>query len=218
MVMQVESSLQYAAVNPIRDVLIECLTDPTYNRFRFSVAFARWSGLYLLDDAIQRFSHRQNTSIIGYVGTDMGGTTVEALTYLSELSQSAIYTVECNMDRIIFHPKVFEFSGPRKWLTVIGSSNLTMGGLLSNVEASIILRGPGKQIPSASIFKTLAPTPPFTADHVRLVDSHLLEEIAPRLDHYTKRAPDAPSGRRAGRPPLIAGLVLPNPGRPPSPD
>ena len=178
MVISVETSLQYAAVNPFRDLLIEGLTDPVYTRFRFSVAFARWSGLFLLDEPLQRFSQRSGSSILGYIGTDLGGTTIEALTYLSELEHSEIYTVECNMARIIFHPKVFEFSGGGRWIAAIGSSNFTMGGLLSNVEASIVLRGQGRNSPSAEIFKQLKPSQPFTSDHVRRVTPQLLHEIA----------------------------------------
>ena len=189
---RVEAALQYVAINSIRDVLLEGLTDPKFRNFRFSVAFARWSGLFLLDEALQTFARRTDTSIIGYVGTDLGGTTVEALTYLSELPGSSIYTVQSNMDRVIFHPKVYEFSGPTQWLVAVGSSNLTMGGILGNVEASAIIRGQAGVPPSAEVFRYLEPVDPFTSDHVRSVTPALLAEIAPTLDHYTRRSPDSP--------------------------
>ena len=81
MPVHIEGRLQFATVNPLRDLLLACLRDIRYDRFRFMVAFARWSGLFLLDTDLQSFAQRKGTSIRGYVGTDLGGTTIEALTY-----------------------------------------------------------------------------------------------------------------------------------------
>ena len=215
---EIEAVLQHVTINSIRDVLLEGLADPSYRQFRFSVAFARWSGLFLLDESLQTFAGRRGTSIIGFVGIDLGGTTIEALTYLSELPKGNIYIVQSNMDRVIFHPKVYEFTGPDGWLVAIGSSNMTMGGILGNVEASAIIRGRGPLPPTAEIFRYFEPVHPFTSDHVRKVTPALLAEIAPGLDHYTRRSPDS---RRSGSHhlrPLAPNLSLPNPGRPPSLD
>ena len=218
MAVRVEARLQYATVDPILDLLLACLQDTHYRRFRFMVAFARWSGLFLLDTDLQTFAHRKGTSIEGFVGVDLGGTTIEALTYLSELPSAHINIIQANTRGVVFHPKVFEFSGDSGWLTVIGSSNLTMGGLLSNIEASIVIRGASSDVcPSDQLFDQIAPIAPFTSDHVRQVTDRVLEEIAPRLDHYTKRSPDWGGGPPGGGVPLIAGLELPDPGRPPSP-
>ena len=111
MALEVESRMQFAAHNPMRDVLLDCLRDKQSQRFRFIVAFARWSGLYLLDPEIQNFARRRGTSIEGFVGVDLGGTTIEALTYLSELPTARINVVESNMPSVVFHPKVYEFTG-----------------------------------------------------------------------------------------------------------
>jgi len=206
-----------ATDNPLRDLLLACLRDPRYDQFRFMVAFARWSGLFLLDTDLQSFAQRRGTSIRGYVGTDLGGTTIEALTYLSELPKAEIFVVDANTPAVVFHPKIFEFSGTPGWLTVIGSSNMTMGGLLSNVEASVVLTGDSSDpCPTNLLFDQLTPAPPFTLDHVRRVTDDLLTEIAPRLDHYTKPSPDSRGDISPSRPPL-AELDLPLPGRPPSP-
>ncbi|WP_420452365.1 hypothetical protein [Ilumatobacter sp.] len=215
---EIEAVLQHVTINSIRDVLVEGLTDPSYRQFRFSVAFARWSGLFLLDESLQTFAGRRGTSIVGYVGTDLGGTTIEALTYLSELRNGSIYVVQSNMNRVIFHPKVYEFSGPDGWLLAVGSSNLTMGGILGNVEASAIVRGRGAVPPSAEVFRYFEPADPFTSDHVRKVTPALLAEIAPALDPYTRRSPDSPRSGSHQLAPLAPNLSLPNPGRPPSLD
>src|SRR6266540_296053 len=109
MAVRVEARLQYATVDPILDLLLACLQDTHYRRFRFMVAFARWSGLFLLDTDLQTFAHRKGTSI-------------EGLTYLSELPSAHINIIQANTRGVVFHPKVFEFSGDSGWLTVIGSS------------------------------------------------------------------------------------------------
>jgi HKD family nuclease len=218
MAIRIASRLQHAAAHPVHDLLSKCLDDSSFTQFRFMVAFARWAGIFLIDPALQRFAARPGTGVTGYVGVDLGGTTVEALTYLSELTGSKISIVEANMRGVVFHPKVYEFTGPTGWLTVVGSSNLTMGGLLSNVESVVVVTGqPKDRSPAEALFDYLAPKKPFTADHIRRVTPALLEELAPRLDHYSKPSPDARS--RSGLSPgkALRDATFPNPGRPPSP-
>jgi hypothetical protein len=218
MVVRAENRFQFASVNALADLLNACLRDPAYKRFRFFVAFARWSGLFLVDAELQQFAQRRGTSIHGYVGVDLGGTTIEALTYLHELPSSSIHVVEAQMTGVVVHPKVYEFSGKDRWVTIIGSSNLTTGGLFANVETSVVLTGSAKDpLPSEAMFERLRPRSPFTTDHVRSVTEAVLAELAPRLARYSRPSPDSGGRGADGSAPLMPGLVLPNPGRPPSP-
>jgi hypothetical protein len=121
------------------------------------------------------------------------------------------------MTGVVFHPKVFDFSGPTCSLSVVGSSNLTTGGLYSNIEASLIAEcDQGEPNPVDALFEWLRPVPPFTADHVRKVSADLLLEIAPSLDRYTKKSPDWTERAVTGNP-LDPDFVFPVIGRPPSP-
>lgn len=214
--MEVRSVLQVAGENDVASLLLDCLVDARYTRFRFMTAFVRWAGLSLLHPQLREFADRPGADVTGFVGIDLGGTTVEALTYLSELPNSTIKIVKSNQDSVVFHPKIYEFSGAAGSLTVVGSSNMTMGGLLSNVEASLVLVGdPSEDLPCDGLFAQLD-GPPFTPAHVRLVTARVLDELAPVLDGYTRRAPDTRKDRATGEDELRPDLVFPKPGRPPA--
>lgn len=214
--MRIDGQFQFAGQNALREVLQACLQDESYTRFRFSVAFARWSGLALLDEDLQAFALRTRTGIEAFVGIDLGGTTIEALTYLYELPKTRVSVVQSNMNGVVFHPKVFDFSGPAGSLSVVGSSNLTTGGLFSNIEASLVVAcGEGEANPVDQMFRWLKPTAPFTASHVRRVSAELLDEVAPGLDRYTKRSPDWNGSPNSGDP-LDPAFKFPKIGRPPS--
>src|SRR4051812_45836186 len=97
MALTVSSNLQYVGQDALSEVLKARLSDPAYTRFRFAVAFVRWSGLHLIDPELQAFATRNGTHIEGLVGIDLGGTTIEALTYLSELPSARIRVVRSGM-------------------------------------------------------------------------------------------------------------------------
>lgn len=214
--MRIEGKLQFAGAYALQEMLQACLRDESYTRFRFSVAFARWSGLALLDEDLQAFALRSGTSVEGFIGIDLGGTTIEALTYLHELPSTRVSVVQSRMKGVVFHPKVYDFSGPDGSISVVGSSNLTTGGLYSNIEASLVAACDGdEQNPTDVLFGWLRPSRPFTQDHVRRVSTELLDEIAPGLDRYTKKSPDWTDSGGLGKP-LDPNFKFPTIGRPPS--
>jgi hypothetical protein len=172
----------------------------------------------LIDPELQKFAGRTGNKIDGLVGIDLGGTTIEALTYLFELPQTRLRIVRSGRRNVVFHPKVYEFSGPGRWSTVIGSSNLSAGGLHSNIECSVIVEGTTDPNPFDAVFATYDAAP-FKADNVRLVDKALLEELAPLLAPYEKKPPDRAAKELAkGVSALDPNFKPPSaPGRPPSP-
>lgn len=193
------------------------LSDRHFRTFRFAVAFARWSGLHLIDAKLRAFAARSGNQVDGLVGIDLGGTTIEALTYLSEMQNSRLRVVRSGMPRVVFHPKVYAFEGPKRWVAVVGSSNLSTGGLYSNIETYLVLEGTSDdRVVLDSLFDPYEHAP-FTPDHVREVDEALLAQIAEELDHYTSKPPDrqAPPGP-SSPPPLDPDFKPPAPkGRPP---
>jgi hypothetical protein len=191
--------------------------DRRFRSFRCAVAFARWSGLHLIDGPLRAFASRDRNRIDCLIGIDLGGTTIEALTYLSELPNSRVRVVRSGMTYVVFHPKVFAFEGPRNWSAIVGSSNLSTGGLFSNIESYIILDG---DMSDRKVLDDLfAPYDrlPFTDDHARSVDAAFLAELAADLARYTSTPPDRQPGSRASDPaPLDPTFVPPRPpGRPP---
>ena len=216
--MKVEPVSQIAGRDSFAAKLNELLGNGEYNSFRFLLAYVRWSGLHLVDAALQLFAARG--SIDGIVSIDFGGTTVEALTYLAELPSSRVRIFESGDPTVGFHPKVFLFDGPERWAAIIGSANGSTGGLYNNVEIGTVLTGSSREKnPFDPVWKQLSdPQPPVNPDNLILVDNSTLDDLAPLLDHYTKQAPDRP--RRVGlrRPtPVHRAGTPPSPGRPPAP-
>lgn len=99
------------------------------------VAFLRNSGL---DKLIPYFDELKETKIIA--GTNFGITDPDALTKLYEISlaNSRVLGYINKMDsRQTFHPKMYLIKHGQKGHIIVGSSNLTDGGLIKNLECSL---------------------------------------------------------------------------------
>jgi len=115
--------------------------DSGWIQFRAGVAFVKRSGLQHLLPELADFAARAEVKMS--VGVDLAGSSEEAL-------QSLLDTVVANGGEIwifhnddsthpTFHPKVYLFKKPGLALLIVGSGNLTSGGLFSNYEAGIAL-------------------------------------------------------------------------------
>lgn len=116
--------------------LIETLHEDNYTIFTFAVAFAKNSGVLRLKESLEFFKSK-GSSINAFVGMDLGGTSYEALTSLFGLVDN-LYVVHVESDQT-FHPKIYSFSNNSEGLLIIGSSNMTGGGLWTNFESSAIV-------------------------------------------------------------------------------
>ncbi|WP_287938715.1 phospholipase D family protein [Sphingopyxis sp.] len=118
------------------DRLIEFLDSGDFHTLNIAVAFARNSGVLRVKTALENF--RKNGGAVNvYVGVDLGGTSYEALTAL------LLYTDTLNVVHSekgqTFHSKIYQFLGDSKGLLVVGSHNLTGGGLWTNFESSTMI-------------------------------------------------------------------------------
>lgn len=116
------------------DRLIELLCSSEYHTLNIAVAFAKNSGVLRIKDALAQFRGRGGT-VNAYVGVDLGGTSYEALTALL-LHTDSLNLVHSELGQT-FHSKVYQFSGESSGLLVVGSHNLTGGGLWTNFESSL---------------------------------------------------------------------------------
>lgn len=100
-----------------------------------AVAFLSNSGVERIIEAIRTRKEKDGKiSIITSLGHDI--TEPDALRKLLE------YEVDCKIiDSDTFHPKLYIFKKAGDFCCIIGSSNLSEGGLFSNYEANVILRG-----------------------------------------------------------------------------
>lgn len=118
------------------DFLIRLLNQdsPRFHLFRACVAFVKAGGVLRLAPALKRFLERGGVVEI-VAGIDEGITTRQALELLM---QYTTVTYVFNNPVATFHPKVYLFEVPlTSAVAVVGSSNLTTGGLFTNYEANL---------------------------------------------------------------------------------
>jgi HKD family nuclease len=118
-----------------------------FESFQAAVAYAKKSGVQHLEDKIRAFINSGKKARI-IVGIDQQGTSVEGLeSLLSALNDHGELFINHDENSFVtFHPKIYYFEGKHKALLVIGSGNLTQGGLYSNDEGfSIIQLNPSSE-------------------------------------------------------------------------
>lgn len=118
--------------------LCKCLKES--QKAYISVAFLKMSGLSLIMDALKKFlSNNGELQIIA--GQNFGLTEPEALTCLFDLlknhSESKLYLYKAASADCIFHPKMYLFESKKDGKIILGSANMTKGGISSNNEVSI---------------------------------------------------------------------------------
>lgn len=118
------------------NVLLDLLKDSEYNNFTCFVAFAKNSGVLRLKDAFDVF-RSNGGKITAFIGVDLNGTSYEALTNLMSCIDN-LYVVHFEGGQT-FHPKFYFFEGKTKDTLIVGSNNLTGGGLWTNCESSILI-------------------------------------------------------------------------------
>ena len=113
--------------------LLDILEDETVDELVIVVAWARPRGLRLLEDSLRAFQARGGRAEI-IVGIDEGGATVEGLEMAADLFDAA--EVLYDHEGGTFHPKVYLARSTSTATLIIGSNNLTGGGLYFNYEAA----------------------------------------------------------------------------------
>jgi HKD family nuclease len=71
------------------------------------------------------------------IGTDYLGTAPEVLQSLKSVPKVRVML----KGQVTFHPKIYCFIKDKNFFAIVGSSNLTNGGLSSNEEASVLIEG-----------------------------------------------------------------------------
>ena len=189
------------------------------------VAWARQSGVGLLHSALAE--HLRNVDVL--VGMSNRGTSAEALAYLQTLSRRVF--VYHKHHRQTFHPKLYLFdngdSPPSDAAMLVGSSNLTGGGLWQNVEGNLVLRlRPASHAEDRAIYESVAQRvrglldSPFSEQltsnsriHDLLQDGYLSTEDELRRSRVQNSSDAARRGQRRQRPeappPRLPGFTLP---------
>ena len=124
--------------NRLFDYLNEGLTG-SWTHFRAAIAFVKRSGTRHIEGGLASFAQKHKVEII--VGIDHRGSSYEGLqSLLHAVSPGGRVIVFHNPTFRTFHPKIYLFKSSVAADLVVGSGNLTRGGLSANYEANIRLR------------------------------------------------------------------------------
>lgn len=152
------------------EAIKELLQKPTPKTFLGGVAFARVSGVEAIAPALGALGARARL----FVGIRNDITSLQALERLLSLGVRT-FVADTGTRARIFHPKVFvsEYEGYARLL--LGSANLTNGGLFDNIEAGVLVRldfsRPEDKKISADAVAALSSLPTRFPDHVFEVTS-----------------------------------------------
>lgn len=124
----------YKAVDKIGEIL----SNPKVTKFQAFVAFANESGVSSILPDIQAMIDRGGNAHV-YIGVDLQGTSKEALERL--LNTSIPASIVHSRNSVTYHPKIYTFEGDNYCAVLVGSSNMTSGGLDQNIEASLFVEG-----------------------------------------------------------------------------
>ncbi len=103
-------------------------------RILISVAFATRKGVDRIAPEMTAAKGRLDV----YVGIRNGVSTREGLVALMETGAHVRY-VDTGTENLLFHPKIYLVRGKNKAGMILGSANLTAGGLINNIESSLEL-------------------------------------------------------------------------------
>ncbi|MDK9674742.1 phospholipase D-like domain-containing protein [Propionibacterium freudenreichii] len=121
------------AAHPNLIDFIDHARDDGFDELKIAVAWAKRSGLGRVWDALNDF-RAQGGRVLLIVGVSEGGATKEGLELALGIADEGYVFHD---PRRTFHPKVYLASSSGKRSLMVGSSNLTAGGLSWNYEASV---------------------------------------------------------------------------------
>jgi HKD family nuclease len=143
------------------NILESKITDSKYSEMHMYIAYATDGGV---KELIKILSNRKTTFKCNInVGLDQGITTYSALQELINFRDDNQFnhiklTLKYILLDVNFHSKVIQLKGNTNYSTIIGSANLTNGGLHRNIETGILLED-NKQLYDEiqTYFKTFKP-------------------------------------------------------------
>ncbi len=123
------------AIARLGDYINANLSDPRWTVFRAAMAFVRRSGTQHIQHTLEQFANRASVRIS--VGIDLNGTSREGLEDLLNATPNGEVWIFHNAGTPTFHPKVCLFKNDNQAELIVGSGNLTAGGLFTNYEAGL---------------------------------------------------------------------------------
>ena len=152
----------------------------SWTHFRAAVAFVKRSGTRHIAPPLSAFTRTGQIEIIS--GIDHRGTSAEGLRdLLDAVAPDGRVVVFHNRLPHTFHPKIYLFKSLDAAEVLIGSGNLTEGGLFTNYEASLRLTldlaNPDQAALLRSIEQTLDGWAALSSGTAFLLDDHILARL-----------------------------------------
>ncbi|MCH9757625.1 MAG: phospholipase D family protein [Proteobacteria bacterium] len=130
--------------SPVGDVIKQELQNA--DSVQIAVAFLKYSGVKAIEKSLEQCLNNDGTFEM-IVGLDFQTTDPTSIGYFINLKkQYPKVTFYCfgdnneNETNIVFHPKIYLFENAQVKTGIVGSSNLTRGGLYSNLEVNTIFK------------------------------------------------------------------------------
>ena len=181
---------------------------PNIDRCLISVAFMNAAGAGMLAEKLSSLSDK----LYLFVGIRNGVTSKQSIEILREKNICPI-CVDTATQAFIFHPKVYLAQNQESAVLITGSANFTSGGLVKNIEASLIINLDLQYPQDADLvekvfadfitLQTRYPLNVFTLDDTfnldEMVQQGLLEDETAQPQRTTSKA-QMPQGRTEQRP------------------
>jgi len=117
------------------DAVRELFSVADIRRAVLSVAFVNESGVQQIEAQLKE--NAESVTVFAGIRNDI--TSHQGLARLHSIIYSGLYTVDTGARSIIFHPKLYLVCGRTRARLLVGSANLTLGGLNNNIEAGMML-------------------------------------------------------------------------------
>lgn len=130
-----EFILQGFTTRTHRTALRDLFTIPKVRAVLLSVAYVKQSGVEEI--ARELTAHASRTIVFAGVRNDI--TSYQGLARLHRIDGLKLYTVDTGSRHVVFHPKLYFARGKTSAKVIVGSANLTLGGLNNNIEGSVVL-------------------------------------------------------------------------------
>ena len=146
-------------------VVNELLKTPAMDGFLFSLAFARENGVDRIKDNLRSVADKSKV----FIGIRNEITSAQSILSLLKIGIKP-YVVDTASNSKMFHPKIYAAYSETRAFVILGSANLTFGGLNQNIEASSFIKLDRSQQPDDDYLQRLVTTitrlPETYPDHV----------------------------------------------------
>ncbi|TCU29932.1 phospholipase D-like domain-containing protein [Rhizobium laguerreae] len=154
-----------------KDAIHDLFAVANIEKVLLSVAFVSESGVQQIEGLLTK--HGAALSVFAGIRNDI--TSYQGLSRLSRIDGSTLYAVDTGSRNVVFHPKMYLVRGTTESRLIVGSANLTLGGLNNNVEAGLLvildMSDDGDKDLVDQIEAEFAKLPEAYPSHVLLMDS-----------------------------------------------